>query len=61
MEVYLVAKMGRPKADNPKDYKVAIRLSDEEYSRLKKYAEECNQTMTQIVRKGVEDIISTGS
>ena len=34
-----MAKMGRPKVDKPKDYKVGIRLSDDEYARLKRYAE----------------------
>ena len=56
-----MAKMGRPKVDKPKDYKVGIRLSDEEYTRLKEYAEKHNQTMAQIVREGVSHIISRNS
>ena len=53
-----MAKMGRPKAKHPKENKVAIRLSDDEYSKLKEYADKHNKTMTQVVRKGVENIIS---
>ena len=53
-----LAKMGRPKAKHPKENKVAIRLSDDEYSKLKEYADKHNKTMTQVVRKGVENIIS---
>ena len=47
--------------DKPKDYKVGIRLSDDEYARLKRYAEIHNQTMAQILREKVDHIISQDS
>ncbi len=48
-----MAKTGRPKTDNPKDYKISVRFTEEEHELLKKCAAENNLTITQTIRKGV--------
>ncbi len=51
-----MAKMGRPKVESPKSRKVCIRLSEEEYKKVEKYALEHNQTITQVLKKGLESV-----
>ncbi len=53
-----MAKMGRPKAKEPKSKIVGVRFSDKEYDRLKKYAELHKITITEAVQKGVEILLS---
>ncbi len=48
-----LAKMGRPIADDPRRNRVMVRLTDEEYEKLKKCAEKSNLTITETVRKGI--------
>ena len=38
MEVYRVAKMGRPKSANPKNTLIGLKLTEEEATKLKEYA-----------------------
>ena len=54
-----MAKMGRPKAENPKSSKISIRFTDEEYEQLKKCAAQNNQTITEAIRKGVRQLFET--
>lgn len=42
-----MAKVGRPKVDNPKQHKVTIRMSDEEYIKLMEYNQKHDQTITE--------------
>lgn len=51
-----MAKMGRPKLDVVKNHKVSIRLSDEEYERLKAYAKSQRTTITQILQRALEKV-----
>ena len=53
-----MAKMGRPKSLNAKDKKLAIRLTQSEYIRLKEYADKNNVTITQLFRERFSEIIS---
>lgn len=48
-----MAKMGRPKVDNPRNKRVMFRLTEEEYHKLEKYAAEKNLTITEAARNGV--------
>lgn len=48
-----MAKMGRPKSDSPKLKSIGVRLSDEEYEKLQKYASAHHLTITQTVLKGI--------
>lgn len=45
--VFFMAKVGRPKVDNPKQHKVTIRMSDEEYVKLMEYNQKHDQTITE--------------
>lgn len=57
-----MAKMGRPKCDNPKQRNLGVRVSEEEYIKLKQYAAEHNLTITQVLQSGLELLYqSTGS
>lgn len=49
-----MAKMGRPKVDDPKLYKVSVRLSDEEKKVLESYAESHGLTKAQVFKSGFE-------
>ena len=53
-----MAKMGRPKVDNPRNHKVSVRFTKEEYEKLKLYAESHSMTLAETLIKGVENIIS---
>jgi len=48
-----LAKMGRPKSENPRDKRVMIRFTEAEYRKLEKYAAKRNLTITEAVRVGV--------
>ncbi len=48
-----MAKMGRPKEDNPKKRIVAIRMTQEEYVKFSKAASKHDMTTTQAVKKGI--------
>lgn len=48
-----MAKMGRPKAENPADKRITIRLNGEEHERLLEYTRNHNMTMTQVVKMAV--------
>ena len=54
-----MSKMGRPKLDIIKDKIVTVRMSDEEYHKLKDYSEKHQQTITETVKKGVELLYTT--
>lgn len=46
-------KMGRPKAENPKDNDVKVRLDNETHSKLLKYCEQHNITKAEAIRQGI--------
>lgn len=46
-------KVGRPKADRPKDIRFSIRLDDELSTRLILYCEEHNISKGEAIRKGL--------
>ena len=48
-----MAKMGRPKAENPRTNCVLIRFTDDEYSQLKERAEKYKLTIAETVRKEI--------
>jgi len=45
-----LAKMGRPKSDEPRKNAVMVRFTDNEFKKLKKCAEEDNLTIAETVR-----------
>ena len=54
-----LAKMGRPKAEKPKNYRVALRVTEEEYRKLKACADKNNLTITQAVRNCIAKMIDS--
>lgn len=54
-----MAKMGRPKVDNPKDFTISIRFTREEHEQLKKCAAEDNLSITQTIRKSVTEMLES--
>ena len=55
----ILAKMGRPKTDEPRRNQVMVRFTDKEYQKLKECAKESNLTITETVRKGVEVMLDS--
>ena len=51
-----MAKTGRPKADNPADIQMRIRLNKDDADKLDKCAVALNTTKSDIVRKGIDII-----
>jgi hypothetical protein len=54
-----VARTGRPKSDNPKEYKITVRLTEEEYTNLKKHTAKDNLTIAQVVKQGISEVLCT--
>lgn len=52
------SKGGRPKAEDPKNKTVTIRVTAAEYDRLMQYSEKRNMTMTQVLLDGLEKVYS---
>ena len=53
MEVYDVAKMGRPKSANPKNTLIGLKLTEEEATKLREYASKHDMTVTEVLQKAV--------
>lgn len=52
--VYIVARTGRPKSDNPKKTLIGLKLTEEEAARLKGYASKHDMTITQVLQRGID-------
>jgi len=55
--VICMARMGRPKSDNPREYKITVRLTEEEYLNLKRHIAKDNLTIAQVVKQGIGDML----
>ena len=51
MEVYDVAKMGRPKSANTL---IGLKLTEEEATKLREYASKHDMTVTEVLQKGID-------
>lgn len=51
---HLCAKMGRPKSDNPKSTRLAVRVDDETLAKLDEIAEANSLSKGQVIRQGIE-------
>lgn len=49
-----MAKMGRPKSDNPKKALIGLKLTEQEATRLKEYASKHDMTITQVLQRGID-------
>ena len=52
-----MAKMGRPKVDDPRIKSIGIRLTNDEYKTIKKYADSRNLTITETVLMGIRILL----
>ena len=50
----MVAKMGRPKIDNPKSIQVTLRLDENLLKKLDENAEFFNESRVESLRRGIE-------
>ena len=51
-------KMGRPKADNPKDIRFSIRLDAEAEARLAHYCQEHHISKAEAIRTGLDLLLA---
>ena len=51
-----MAKMGRPKLDDPREHKISVRFSDEQLARLIAYCEKFRMNKAQVLMKGFEEL-----
>ena len=49
-----MAKMGRPKVDNPINHMVTVKFREEEYQLMLEYAQNHNLSISQMIRLGIE-------
>lgn len=56
-----MAKMGRPKIDNPKVNKISVRLSNEEHEKLVEFAKAHSMTKAEAFKKGLELCMSSAN
>jgi len=49
-----MSKMGRPPVEKPKQNKVTIRMTDENYKRLMEYNQKHNQSLTETMSEAFE-------
>lgn len=49
-----MAKMGRPKVDNPKKNLIGLKMTDDEVKRLKAYAEAHSKTVSEVIQGALE-------
>ena len=54
-----MAKMGRPKSDNPKANSVTIRFDQAEYERFKAYAEKLGISYTEVIKRSLDSLYSS--
>lgn len=52
-----MAKIGRPKSKNPKDYQVGIRFDAKEKQAMESYAQENRITVAEVVRRAVRKFL----
>ena len=52
-----MAKMGRPKSDNPKDYHISARIEPDTYAKLVQYAKDHDMTVGEAIRKSVNNLL----
>ncbi len=54
-----MAKMGRPKAKEVKEKIITLRVTPARHKKIKEYAQAHNLTITEVLLKGVDNLIDT--
>jgi len=52
-----MAKMGRPKTDDPREKSLGVRVTNDEYKVIKEYATKHDMTITETLLKGVKELM----
>ena len=52
-----MAKVGRPKSNNPSKNIVACKLTNDEYRRLLAYCEKNNVSKSEVLKNGIKKVI----
>ena len=52
-----MAKMGRPKTDDPRQKSLGVRVTNDEYKVIKEYATTHDMTITETLLKGVKELM----
>ena len=52
-------KTGRPKSDNPRNIRIVIRFTEEEYKKVKEHAKKNDLSVTETIRKGVRSMLDS--
>lgn len=55
--ILFMAKMGRPKVEDPRKKSIGVRLTNGEYKTIKEYAASRNLTITETVLLGIRNLI----
>lgn len=55
-EVCAMARIGRPKSEQPRIKTISVRVTIPEFEKLKEYASKNNLTITQSVHKGIDTL-----
>ena len=55
-----MAKVGRPKSENPKKDRVTIRLKEDQLARLEAYAKEFRMSKSEIMTKALDLFLGKG-
>ena len=53
-----MAKMGRPKAEDPREKSIGVRVTNDEYRVIKEYASEHKMTITEAVLTGIRNLMA---
>lgn len=51
-------KVGRPKSDNPKSNDIKVRIDNITHQKLIQYCKANNQTKAEVIRQGIELVLS---
>ena len=51
----MVAKIGRPVSENPKDYMLRVRMDEQTLQQLDECCEAENLSRSEVVRKGIQE------
>lgn len=55
-EVNILSQMGRPKSNNPKNKRIAVRLDDETFQTLNTYCEQKQVDKSEAIRRGIDKL-----
>ena len=52
-------RTGRPKSENPRNIRIVIQFTEEEYKKVKEHAKKESLSVTETIRKGVRSMLES--